>query len=423
MVRREQVRAVLGPDLLEPGDPDPVEDVDERVDQQHLRCEADRPDDRRQRPAPGRHAVLRATSRLDERGEVGDGRLGFERVVVDEHAELLLDDAEQLHPPQGVQVEIRSTARRSVRTTDGSSPATLATTAVSGSTAASTSSRRTFDAAPGIGADPGRSSSPSLARMSGLRTLSVWVRGRSGSGHDGRAADLLVRREPLVRRRHDRILERRVIEEQDRVDAQVGPERPADDRRVLDARVVAQDRLEVLGVHLLPVGQREHVLLAAAEREHAVGREGTEIAGVVPAVGVDRGGGRLGVLPVAGEAPRPAGQDLAVVGDPGLDAGDRLAHRPDDIPFRSGEADDGAHLGRAVALQDVDAHLGPALGDLQVEGRRPDADRVEPAAELAAAQAGTGAGAASAEPGARFGAPARTGRAGPSGRPFARSPR
>ena len=192
-----------------------------------------------------------------------------------------------------------------------------------------------------------------------------------------------MRREPLVRGRHDRVPERRVIEEQDRVDAQVGPERPPDDRRVLDALVVAQDRLEVLGVHLLPVGQREHVLLAATEREHAVGREGTEIAGVVPAVGVDRGGGRLGVLPVAGEAPRPAGQDLAVIGDPGLDAGDRLAHGPDDIPFRSGEADDGAHLGRAVALQDVDAHLGPALGDLQVEGRRPDADRVEPAAELA----------------------------------------
>ena len=167
------------------------------------------------------------------------------------------------------------------------------------------------------------------------------------------------------------------------MDAQVRPERPADDRRVLDALVVAQDRLEVLGVDLLSVGQREHVLLAAPEREHAVGREGTEVARVVPAVGVDRGGGRLGVLPVAGEAPRPAGQDLPVLGDPGLDAGDRLAHRPEDVPLRAGEADDGTHLGRAVALQDVDAHLGPALGDLQVEGRRPDSDRVEPAAELA----------------------------------------
>ena len=104
---------------------------------------------------------------------------------------------------------------------------------------------------------------------------------------------------------------------------------------------------------------------------------------MVPAVGVDRGGSRLGVLPVAGEAPRSAGQDLPVLGDPGLDAGDRLAHRPEDVPFRAGEADDRTHLGGAVALQDVDAHLGPALGDLQVEGRRPHADRVEPAAELA----------------------------------------
>ncbi len=167
------------------------------------------------------------------------------------------------------------------------------------------------------------------------------------------------------------------------MDAQVRPEGPADDRGVLDALVVAQDRLDILGVYLLSIGQREHVLLAAAEREHAVGRESTKVASVVPAVGIDRGGGGLGVLPVAGEAPRPTGQDLPVFGDPGLDAGDRLAHRPDDIPFRAGEADDGTHLGRAVALQDVDAHLRPALGDLQVEGRRPHADRVEPATELA----------------------------------------
>ena len=190
-------------------------------------------------------------------------------------------------------------------------------------------------------------------------------------------------RKPLVRGRHDRILERRIVQEQDRVDAQVRPERPADDRCVRDALVVAQDRLDVLGVDLLPIWQREHVLLAATEREHAVGREGTEVAGVVPAIGVDRGGGRLGVLPVAGEAPRPTGQDLPVLGDPCLDAGDGLAHRPDDVPFRAGEADDRAHLGRAVALKDVDAHLGPTLSDIEVEGRSPHSDRVEPAAELA----------------------------------------
>ena len=37
-------------------------------------------------------------------------------------------------------------------------------------------------------------------------------------------------------------------------------------------QVLAQDRLDILGIDLLAVGQGEHVLLAAAEREHAVGR-------------------------------------------------------------------------------------------------------------------------------------------------------
>ena len=49
-------------------------------------------------------------------------------------------------------------------------------------------------------------------------------------------------------------------------------------------------------------------------------REGAEVARVVPALGVDRGGRGLRVLPVPLEAARTAGQDLAVVGDPHLDA-------------------------------------------------------------------------------------------------------
>ena len=43
-----------------------------------------------------------------------------------------------------------------------------------------------------------------------------------------------------------------------------------------------------------------------------------------------------GLLPVAGEAAGAAGQDLAVVGDPDLDAGDRLADRPEPVPLRAG---------------------------------------------------------------------------------------
>ena len=129
------------------------------------------------------------------------------------------------------------------------------------------------------------------------------------------------------------------------MDAETGPERPAHDGGVLQPGVLAQDRLHVLRVDLLAVREREHVLLPASEREHAVGRDRPQVARVIPAVGIDRGRRRLGVLPVAEEAARTAGQDLPVVGDPHLDAGDRLAHRSEDVPLRSREGDDRTHLG------------------------------------------------------------------------------
>src|SRR5439155_21401488 len=110
--------------------------------------------------------------------------------------------------------------------------------------------------------------------------------------------------------------------------------------------------------------------------------ERSEVAGVVPAVRVDRSGRGIRVLPVALEPAGPAGEDLAVLRDPDLDARDRLADRAEDVPVRPGEAHHRAHLGRAVALQDLDAHVRPALRDLDVEGRGADADRPEPAAEL-----------------------------------------
>ena len=103
---------------------------------------------------------------------------------------------------------------------------------------------------------------------------------------------------------------------------------------------------------------------------------------MVPALPVDRGGCRLGVLPVAGEAAGAAGHYLAVLGDAGLDPGDGLADRPEHVPVRAGEAHHGTHLGRAVALEDVHAHVRPAARDVGVEGRGAHADGVQPAAEL-----------------------------------------
>ena len=77
---------------------DRVEGVDERVDQEHLRRDADCPDDRTQRPRPGARLPFRFAGRVDQRDEVGDRRVRLESIIVDEDAKLLLDHPEQFHP-------------------------------------------------------------------------------------------------------------------------------------------------------------------------------------------------------------------------------------------------------------------------------------------------------------------------------------
>ena len=201
--------------------------------------------------------------------------------------------------PSSSSITPRSSTRRSesrsrsleswavLATPAGSRPARLATIAITGSTLASMLSRPTFDAAAGIGAEPGLSSSASRARMSGLRTFRVCVRGRSGSGH-------IV--EPRIcwwaRGAGWRSERHRPSPTGRRAAARRGRggrlQRPANHRRITDAGIVVEHSLDVLGVDLLAVGQGEHVLLPTAECQHAVLREGSEIARVVPAVGVDR---------------------------------------------------------------------------------------------------------------------------------------
>ena len=73
---------------------------------------------------------------------------------------------------------------------------------------------------------------------------------------------------------------------------------------------------------------------------------------------------RLGVVPVALHDVRAAGQDLAVVGDPDLDAGDRPADGPDLAGVRAVEADDRRALGQAVAFEQRQARLDEPLGDV-----------------------------------------------------------
>jgi len=74
------------------------------------------------------------------------------------------------------------------------------------------------------------------------------------------------------------------------------------------------------GVRFLPAGGDDDVLLAAGDRQVAVVVDRTEVASVQPAV-LDGAEACVGVVVIAGEDVRSFDEDLAVVGDPQLDAG------------------------------------------------------------------------------------------------------
>ena len=166
------------------------------------------------------------------------------------------------------------------------------------------------------------------------------------------------------------------------MDPEVQAERPAHDGGVTDARIPGQHGLDVIRVDLLAVWQRQHVLLPPAQRQDAVGRQLAEVAGVVPALVIDGRRRRLRVVPVAEESVGPADEELAVVGDADLHAGDRLAHGPRAIQRGTSKADTRTHLRRAVPLEDLHAHLRPVRGEGRIERRRTHADGVQPSTEL-----------------------------------------
>ncbi len=71
-----------------------------------------------------------------------------------------------------------------------------------------------------------------------------------------------------------------------------------------------------------------------------------------PAAGIEHLGGRVGVVPVAGEDVRPADEDLAVVGDLHADPGQRHADRPYLVAVRPVHGRGRRGLGEPVALED-----------------------------------------------------------------------
>src|SRR5262249_58081741 len=91
--------------------------------------------------------------------------------------------------------------------------------------------------------------------------------------------------------------------------------------------------------------------------------------------------GRLRGLPViAPRDVRGAGEDLAVLGDPDLDARVRQAHRAKPEAIRAITSEDRAGLGQTVALQDADPEGIEELRDLRGErGPAREADAQAPA--------------------------------------------
>jgi hypothetical protein len=317
-----------------------------------------------------------------------DRRIGLDGIVVDIDSELLLDDTEQLDPLEGVEIEV---GRQAGAPGDGADA--QASDAGHEHVQRIGPRRRSCH-------DRRRAVSAGRLQGSGRRAAIALGEQRTQSlddhealdlegvgprqvllGPDGPAPDLLVRPESGVGLANDGLGHERIVEQEDRMDTKPGTSRPTDDAGIGQARVERQCGFDILGVDLLPIRQGDHVLLAALEGQQPLGRQHAEVAGVVPAVVVDGGSGGLGCPPVAEEPVRATNDDLAIVEDAKFHAGHRLTDRAEPVALGPREADGRAHLGRAVTLEDVDAHRLPAPREVDVERGGADADGVQPSAE------------------------------------------
>ena len=217
-------------------------------------------------------------------------------------------------------------------------------------------------------------------QLAALQLLRAVGAGQRRTGPDGEGADPLAFLQLRVGVPH----------RGGRVGARVGQQHGV---HVLASRLAAGDHggvahpgarqnhpFHVVRKDVLAVRRDDHLLLAAMDRQTALRVEGAYVAGMEPAV-PERGGRRLGGVVVAAGDVAAAHQDLAVVGDGDLDAGDRLAHGP--APGAEGmvEGDDRRGLGQAVALDDQEPEPRPERLQPGIERRRADDERPELPAE------------------------------------------
>src|SRR5262249_50243343 len=135
-----------------------------------------------------------------------------------------------------------------------------------------------------------------------------------------------------------------------------------------DRRVLPLDRvLDVGGGHVLAGRADDDLAFAVDDGQVTVLVQLADVAGMEPAIGVERLGGLLGLLAVADEVQGGPEQALAVVGEPQLHAWERLARGP--------------ALELLDPVEAVEAALGETVG---LEHRA--ADRAEELRELGSAR-------------------------------------
>ena len=125
---------------------------------------------------------------------------------------------------------------------------------------------------------------------------------------------------------HDVVDVRARVEDEHGVHALGGGARArgADDRGLAHAGLRVQRLLDVFRKDVQSLRRDDHFLLAAADAQLSAGVELADVAGVKPAV-AERAARLFRRVEVAARHVLAAHEDLAVVGDLDLDAGDRLA--------------------------------------------------------------------------------------------------
>ena len=248
VVGREQDRPLQAAQVLQSTGSAAIEDGQQQLSERLLQSDADGAHHRIERPAED--ALLPPGTRrsVDHRLELGERGVGIQLRVVYVGAQLLFDQAQELDLAQGVQPQVGGDAGvrpnigwvHTLHARNEMLDGRLGWARVAGS----------------VRRRPSRGRLPITQPFEQDRLLDLERRGPRQVllWPDGKAADLLVRRELRVGRPDHVRSFARIAKQQDGVDLGLaGGVLKAHDRRVVDARVARERVLDVLRVDLGPV--------------------------------------------------------------------------------------------------------------------------------------------------------------------------